>query len=104
MGSIEGRVGIEYFSEQAAKSQAGGYKPVSTYGSTKLGFAFKCHRVTVSVSFLIQIVLPAVERKTASYFRCTYVKILMVTLSSNPDAPKESLGSGCMVLLLCPLA
>lgn len=49
VGSIEGRVGIEYFSEQAAKAQAaGGYKPVSTYGSTKLSFAFKCHRVTVS--------------------------------------------------------
>eukprot|EP00752_Nemacystus_decipiens_P001274 g1270.t1 len=47
VGSIEGRVGIEYFSEQAAKAQvAGGYKPVSTYGSTKLSFAFKCHRVT----------------------------------------------------------
>lgn len=50
VGSIEGRVGIEYFSEQAAKAQAsaGGYKPVSTYGNTKLSFAFKCHRITVS--------------------------------------------------------
>lgn len=46
VGSIEGRVGIEYFSEQAAKSQAGSYKPVATYGAAKLGFAFKCHRVT----------------------------------------------------------
>ncbi len=49
VGSIEGRVGIEYFSEQQAKQQAqGGFKPVSTYGATKLSFAFKCHRVTVS--------------------------------------------------------
>lgn len=47
VGSIEGRVGIEYFSEQAAKAQAGGYKPV-TYGAAKQSFAFKCHRVTVS--------------------------------------------------------
>lgn len=42
-------MGIEYFSEQAAKAQVGGYKPVTTYGATKLGFAFKCHRVTVSL-------------------------------------------------------
>lgn len=49
VGSIEGRVGIEYFSEQAAKAQTpGGYKPVNTYGGAKLSFAFKCHRVTVS--------------------------------------------------------
>ncbi|CAM9781315.1 unnamed protein product [Scytosiphon promiscuus] len=47
VGSIEGRVGIEYFSEQAAKAQAAsGYKPVQTYGAAKLSFAFKCHRVT----------------------------------------------------------
>lgn len=50
VGSIEGRVGIEYFSEQATRQQqqATGYKPVGTYGSTatKLSFAFKCHRVS----------------------------------------------------------
>ena len=45
-------MGIEYFSEQAAKSQAGGYKPVATYGATKLGFAYKCHRGTVSLPTL----------------------------------------------------
>lgn len=50
VGSIEGRVGIEYFSEQAGKQQQGsGFKPLgSTYTGTKQSFAFKCHRVTVS--------------------------------------------------------
>lgn len=46
VGSIEGRVGIEYFAEQAGKQAGGTFKPVgSTYG--KQSFAFKCHRVTV---------------------------------------------------------
>ena len=50
VGSIKGRVGIEYFNGQAAKqaSASTGYKPASAYNQPKQGFAFKCHRVTVS--------------------------------------------------------
>ncbi|CAN0441178.1 unnamed protein product [Ectocarpus sp. 12 AP-2014] len=56
VGSIEGRVGIEYFSEQAAKQQlASGYKPATTYGNTKLSFAFKCHRVTGTQSSVYSV-------------------------------------------------
>ncbi|CBJ31271.1 conserved unknown protein [Ectocarpus siliculosus] len=56
VGSIEGRVGIEYFSEQAAKQQAAsGYKPATTYGNTKLSFAFKCHRVAGAQSSVYSV-------------------------------------------------
>lgn len=44
VGSIEGRVGIEYFNEQMAKQT--GFKPTG-YGQQKQGFAFKCHRANV---------------------------------------------------------
>lgn len=51
MGSIEGRVGIEYFNEQMAKQT--GFKPPS-YGQQKQGFAFKCHRANVSNPVIVR--------------------------------------------------